>query len=96
MIWMAIGFLSSDDKTDINNINGALAYMQTKDYPYNFINKNLNTTNIDEVIDHNYVTAISVDGMGTVPCPGWLNVVNFFSNHFITQIATTVSLGGGL
>ena len=60
---------------------------------FNFTNKSLNTVNIDEVFDYNYVTAISEEGYGTVPSSGWLNIINFYSSHFVTQIACTCTTG---
>ena len=60
---------------------------------YNFINKGLNTVNVDEVFNYNYVTAISEKGCGTLPASdtGWLSIMNFYTDHFVTQLAFTCS-----
>lgn len=60
---------------------------------YNFINKGLNTVNVDEVFNYNYVTAISESGKGTLPASdtGWLSIMNFYTDHFVTQLAFTCS-----
>lgn len=61
----------------------------TETNSFNFTNKSLNTVNIDEVTGYNYITAISEGGHGTRPWDGWSNVINFWSSHFVTQIAFT-------
>jgi len=66
---------------------GAVPASETSSF--NFTNKSLNTVNIDEVTGYNYITAISESGHGTVPINNWLNVVNLWSMHFVTQIAFT-------
>lgn len=58
---------------------------------YNFTNANLNSINIDETYNYNYVVALSTDGFGTKPASGWQNIVNFYSNHFVTQLAFSCS-----
>ena len=66
---------------------GAVPASETSSF--NFTNKSLNTVNIDTVTGYNYITAISESGHGTVPTSGWINVMNFWSMHFVTQIAFT-------
>ena len=56
---------------------------------FNFTNKSLNTVNIDEVYNYNYVTSISDTAHGTIPVGdgNWVNVLNLYATHFVTQIA---------
>lgn len=61
---------------------------------YNFTNKGLNGVNIDEVYNYNYVVAISENGHGTRPSDSWFNIINFYTGHFVSQIAVGC-LGGG-
>lgn len=59
-----------------------------------FTNYGLIGVNIDEVVNHNYTVGISEDGYGTrPPDSGWINVVNFTSYHFATQIAISCTVG---
>ena len=60
---------------------------------YNFTNKSINAVNIDEVFNYNYVVAISEAGHGTVPPSptSWINVMNLYTDHFVTQLAFTCS-----
>lgn len=71
---------------------GAVHASETSEF--NFTNKGLNTINIDEVFNYNYVTALTSEGSGTIPysAAGWVNVMNFCSSHFITQIAVSCQL----
>lgn len=56
-----------------------------------FINRNLNTTNVDTQRG-NYVAGVSVtDNTGTVPFTGWNNIMQFDSKHFVTQLSAGVS-----
>ena len=94
---MAIGNLSINDKTDINSINNTISQITADTYPKNFINLNLNSINIDDLHNFNFCVGISVhENAGTIPedC-GWVNVVQFYCNHFRTQIATEVFSDGG-
>ena len=60
----------------------------------NFTNRGLNSTNIDTEYNYNYIVALSEDGHGTRPTvSSWINVVNFYSTHFVTQLAFSVSSG---
>jgi hypothetical protein len=57
---------------------------------YNFTNKTINSINIDNVFQYNYVVGISEAGHGTVPVNNaWLQVMNFYTSHFVTQLAFT-------
>ena len=89
---MAIGNLSITDKTDINSINNTISQITADTYPKNFINLNLNSINIDDLYCCNFCVGISVrENAGTLPTEvGWFNVVQFYCNHFRTQIATEV------
>lgn len=72
-------------KTGLGTIADALTSATN---PFNFTNHNLNGLNIDETYMHNYVVGISEDGHGTRPTgDSWWNIINFYSVHFITQIA---------
>ena len=56
---------------------------------YNFVNKTLNSANIDTEFDYNYTVGISESGHGTTPNNGtWFIVINHTCHHFIQQIAT--------
>jgi len=71
---------------------GAVHANETSEF--NFTNKGLNTINIDEVFNYNYVTALTSEGSGTIPYSetGWVNVMNFCSTHFVTQLAVSCRL----
>jgi len=56
-----------------------------------FRNKNLNTINIDTEYNYNYAVAVSEVGHGTRPADVWILVANFYTNHFIVQIAQEIS-----
>lgn len=72
------------------NIGAVPAVMRNM---YNFTDRNLNALNIDTEYDYNYVVANSAtDGScGTKPELSWMNVINFYSQHFVTQIGVTAS-----
>ena len=57
---------------------------------FNFTNKALNSVNFDTEFNYNYVVAISEAGHGTAPSSGWVNIMNIYSVHFVTQIAFSV------
>ena len=57
---------------------------------YTFRNYSLNSLNIDEKYNENYVVAISEDGYGTRPVGGWTNIINFCTYHFITQLCIPI------
>ncbi len=56
-----------------------------------FQNKGLNTVNIDTTFNYNYTCAVSESGHGTYPAQTWLLVVNFYTFHFIMQIAQEIT-----
>jgi len=56
-----------------------------------FRNRDLNSLNIDTEFNYNYAVAISEGGHGTRPDEVWVLVVNFYTFHFIAQIAQEVS-----
>lgn len=66
---------------------GAVSANQTD--MYNFTNKGIDSVNIDNEYNYNYVVAISKDGNGTRPSTGLVNVMNIHSTHFTTQIAVS-------
>ena len=53
----------------------------------------LNAINIDTTYNYNYIVGISESGHGTYPSGYgvWLTIVNFFNDHFVTQVAYTCS-----
>lgn len=57
---------------------------------YTFRNYALNSLNIDEKYNENYVVGISEDGYGTRPVGGWTNIINFCTYHFITQLCIPI------
>ena len=57
---------------------------------YTFRNYVLNSLNIDEKYNENYVVGISEDGYGTRPIGGWTNIINFCTYHFITQLCIPI------
>ena len=57
---------------------------------YTFRNYGLNSLNIDEKTNENYVVGISGDGYGTRPVSGWTNIINFCTYHFITQLCIPI------
>ena len=57
---------------------------------YTFRNYSLNSLNIDEKYNENYVVGISVDGYGTRPIGGWTNIINFCTYHFMTQLCIPI------
>ena len=65
----------------------------TETSKYNFVNKTINAINIDTVYNYNYVVAISQSGLGTLPetVSSWVSVTNFYTDHFVTQLAYTCS-----
>jgi len=59
-----------------------------------FTNYGLVGVNFDEVVNHNYTVGVSEDGYGTRPPEsGWVNIINFTSYHFATQIAISCTVG---
>lgn len=58
---------------------------------YTFRNYALNSLNIDEKFNENYVVGISVDGYGTRPIGGWTNIINFCTYHFMTQLCIPIN-----
>lgn len=73
------------DGTLQNGLNAERLNGLPKDY---FMRRyNLNEINIDTT-DGNWTTNVSVDGFGTTPWSGWVNVQQYTSDHFYTQIAT--------
>ena len=59
---------------------------------YTFRNYGLNSLNIDEKYNENYVVGISVDGYGTRPIGGWTNIINFCTYHFLTQLCIPIDV----
>ena len=57
---------------------------------YTFRNYALNSLNIDEKYNENYVVGISDDVYGTRPVDGWTNIINFCTYHFITQLCIPI------
>ena len=87
-----------DDITGVLPISKGGTGSDTGKSPLTFLNYGLNPSiNIDTIFDHNFVLGRSTYGenVGTFPTTGWCNLINFFSGHFVTQLAFPINPGGG-
>ena len=79
---------NADTATSANDPNA----VHKTNTDYTFRNYGLNSLNIDEKYNENYVVGISEDGYGTRPIGGWTNIINFCTYHFLTQLCIPIDV----
>jgi len=81
---------SAGSATSANLANYANSAGSVSELTYGFRNYDLNGCNIDGT-NGNWTVAISESGHGTYPTDPWFQVTQFYSTHFIFQIAVTLT-----